>query len=242
MFEYGKNIFKDEIERIEKELKQMPKGFLVRKGTTYYHRKEGVDYGISRNPDTIRILARKRYLQECLKRANINYLLVQRFLQKYKSSMLSDLMPALPGAFQQLPLDYFFLPDETQAPATNPYFQDELTIRTDKGLAVRSKSELIIANVLDMRQIPYQYEAALELSGKIKYPDFTMRRLSDGALIVWEHFGLLSDAGYRQQVKRKIALYAENGYFPYENLICSYEKDVRDSRRIHDLIDRLILR
>jgi hypothetical protein len=62
---------------------------------------------------------------------------------------------------------------------------------TDSGVVVKSKNEVIVAEILD-RVAPgrWAYEVPLRgLDGRTVYPDFTIQR-SDGSLVLWEHLGL----------------------------------------------------
>ena len=52
------------------------------------------------------------------------------------------------------------------------FLQEGLIHRTSKGLAVRSKSELIIAEALSNAGIAFEYEKPLTLGGSVRYPDF----------------------------------------------------------------------
>ena len=45
---------------------------------------------------------------------------------------------------------------------------------TDAGERVRSKSELVIANLLYKNNIPYMYECPLKINNNTVYPDFTV--------------------------------------------------------------------
>ena len=50
---------------------------------------------------------------------------------------------------------------------------------TRKGLRVRSKSELIIADILDEFSVPFLYEKPLQLRGGIVHPDFTLLNIRE---------------------------------------------------------------
>ena len=92
---------------------------------------------------------------------------------------------------------------------------------TTKGDLVRSKSEVIIANLLYQYGIDYEYES------KLKYdqdkpaiePDFTII-LSNGEKIYWEHLGMLGLEGYDNSWLKKQEIY--NKYFPGK-LVVTYE-------------------
>lgn len=79
------------------------------------------------------------------------------------------------------------------------------------GDMLRSKSEVIIANLLHDREIPFKYEMPLLAGdGTIKLPDFTISW--KGETLFWEHLGLLDLSDYAQQWKDKRAWYDQ--WFP----------------------------
>ncbi|MBE5883438.1 MAG: hypothetical protein E7291_03285 [Lachnospiraceae bacterium] len=97
-------------------------------------------------------------------------------------------------------------------------------IYTSKGERVRSKSEVIIADILNSEGIPYRYEYPIQIKewGKV-YPDFTVLNVSKRKEIYWEHFGMMDDAVYIENALQKITAYAQNGIIPGKNLIITYE-------------------
>jgi len=95
---------------------------------------------------------------------------------------------------------------------------------TEKGERVRSKSEIIIANLLNKQGIPYRYEYPVYLSGWGKvYPDFTLLNVRERKEIYWEHLGRMSDADYAEMAIQKIALYEQNNIFIGDKLILTFE-------------------
>lgn len=92
--------------------------------------------------------------------------------------------------------------------------------RTKRGVAVRSKSEVIIADILGDLEISYEYEAPLYSKSDpddFRLPDFTVS--FEGDIFYWEHLGMLSVPGYREAWERKKQWYQENGR--WEQLIIS---------------------
>jgi exodeoxyribonuclease V alpha subunit len=76
---------------------------------------------------------------------------------------------------------------------------------------VRSKSEVIIANLLFDREISFQYETPLFApDGTFYLPDFTIRW--HGQDWYWEHLGRLEDEDYRNHWETKQAWY--DAHFP----------------------------
>ena len=81
---------------------------------------------------------------------------------------------------------------------------------------VRSKSEVIIANMLHERNIDYVYEKELQLGGESRYPDFTIEDDDSGLVYYWEHCGMLHDPEYRARWELKLGWYKKHGIVPHE--------------------------
>jgi hypothetical protein len=77
--------------------------------------------------------------------------------------------------------------------------------QTLSGHMVRSKSEVIIANILFERKISFEYEAELQVDGEQFSPDFTIKW--NGKTYYWEHLGLLEQAQYKSEWQIKEAMY-----------------------------------
>lgn len=99
-------------------------------------------------------------------------------------------------------------PDEVKRP-----FMEALIHRTRRGIAVRSKSEVIVADVLDALGISYEYEQPLYSRTDPKdfrLPDFTVS--FEGDVFYWEHLGMLNLPSYLEAWERKQKWYEDNGY------------------------------
>lgn len=94
---------------------------------------------------------------------------------------------------------------------------------TRRGLRVRSKSEVIIADILDEFNIPFLYEKPLKLGDDIVHPDFTLLNIKERKEIYWEHFGIMDDIEYRNNALLKIRKYELEGIFQYDSIIYSFE-------------------
>ena len=93
-----------------------------------------------------------------------------------------------------------------------------------KGLIVRSKSELIIADHLYNEGIEFEYEKLLEEGGHRFIPDFSFEDAS-GDRIIWEHLGMLDVPAYRQAWEKKKELYKEIGFIEGENLFVTQDHE-----------------
>lgn len=95
---------------------------------------------------------------------------------------------------------------------------------TENDEFVKSKSELIIADLLFSYKIDYKYEFPLQLAtGRIIYPDFTIINPITGEIIYWEHFGLMDDAEYARNFVVKMQEYIFTGIYPGKNLLLTFE-------------------
>ena len=93
------------------------------------------------------------------------------------------------------------------------YYAAHLIHRTRKGIMVRSKSEVIVADILTSLGISYEYEQKLSSKddpNDFKLPDFTVSY--EGDTFYWEHLGMLSVPSYREAWERKRQWYEDNGY------------------------------
>lgn len=98
---------------------------------------------------------------------------------------------------------------------------------TSAGFAVRSKTELMIAEMLNFAGISFTYEKPLRLKTPegmyvTVHPDFTFRDRY-GGYVYWEHFGMLGDRRYREKTMNKLTTYIENGIVPSINLVMTAE-------------------
>lgn len=104
------------------------------------------------------------------------------------------------------------------------YRTGELKHITSRGLRVRSKSELLIAETLYRYDLPFRYEQVYR-SGSISVSaDFTIRR-ADSKVFIWEHEGLINRRSYIEWQRKKAELYASIGFYPWDNMIVTYDTE-----------------
>jgi len=91
------------------------------------------------------------------------------------------------------------------------WYEEGKIHRTLTEIMVRSKSEVIIANMLAERDIPFLYEVPLFApDGTFYLPDFTVT--ARGEQWYWEHLGRLDQEEYRNHWETKKAWY--DRFFP----------------------------
>lgn len=110
---------------------------------------------------------------------------------------------------------------------------------TDRGETVRSKSELIIANMLYHSGIPYDYERMLHLKSGYKCPDFTILNVGTGKVCYLEHMGRMDEEEYRNKNLLKIEEYQASGIYQGEKLFLTFETKEKplNTRHVRDLIN-----
>lgn len=119
---------------------------------------------------------------------------------------------------------------------------------TTRGESVRSKSEVIIAKILQDKKINYTYESPLEFDGVVKYPDFTIEDDDTGTTYYWEHCGLLHDVAYSRRWREKQKWYREHNILPNEEgggpngtLIVTVDQPDGgiDAKAIQEMVERI---
>lgn len=106
-------------------------------------------------------------------------------------------------------------------------FAEHLIHRTLAGHMVRSKSELVIANMLHTMGIAYQYEPRYEglIEPGIRRPDFMFHDYA-GDPIIWEHLGMLVREHYRRSWEEKRKWYMKNGFIEGETLFTTEDDPI----------------
>ena len=106
-------------------------------------------------------------------------------------------------------------------PNTNSY-----KFETIKGETVRSKSELIIANILFLLGIPYKYEYPLILpNGRTIYVDFLILDVKNRKEIWYEHFGMMGIVWYADDNTERFNNIVSAGLIPGDNFIATFETE-----------------
>ena len=166
------------------------------------------------------------------------------FLDKYEIDEINNVYTSMSEGRRKLvtPLVY---PDEMYANewkkvAYEPMeIKDDIEFITDSGIRVRSKSELIIANKLGQKGIPFRYEYPMYLKGYGNVrPDFLCLNIRTRTEYVWEHFGKMDDEGYASKNIYKIHSYGQNGFHQGKNMIMTFETSDHAIRS--SLIDNII--
>lgn len=112
------------------------------------------------------------------------------------------------------------------------WYEEGKVYETLTEYLVRSKSEVIIANLLSDRGIPFKYEMPLYApDGTFYLPDFTINW--HGEDWYWEHLGLRQKPDYARHWEEKETWYKEHGF--WDHVILS-EEGVNLAPKAADLI------
>ena len=160
---------------------------------------------------------------------------LKQFLNKYPQENLEEVYETLSDERKKLvtPLQssvkQIIEQWEDEVYEKNTKYSEYLKFETEQGEFVRSKSEVIIANMLyqNHHHILYKYERPLELNvegrSKTVYPDFTILSKRTGKIIYWEHAGRMDDPYYVNDFVKKMNTYVTNGLLPGKDVILTYE-------------------
>ena len=174
-------------------------------------------------------LAQKEYDLKLFKSMTKEIKLLDSLVSFYETNSPEDVLGHLPDSKASIVTPAFttnkqFIKEWLDVPYTGLPFSDGSSVHyTQQGLQVRSKSEVLIADLLDKNHIPFRYEFPVRVKGKTIHPDFCILKMSTREEIFWEHFGLLDDRDYRENFMTKLSSYIFNGYYPGINLVMSFE-------------------
>ena len=222
----------------EKALKNSPDGCLrISAGggrVQYYQRNKAKDFNgkyiPEKNKRLAQRLAQKDYDQKILASAEKELEAIKKYNAYCPPITVEKVYESLHEERQKLitPImetdEQFIRKWESKEYQGKEFDETMSELYTAKGERVRSKSEVIIADILNQEGIPYLYERPLYLKGWGNvYPDFTVLNVRERKELYYEHFGMMDDPNYVEKALQKIALYQQNGIFPGKNLILTYE-------------------
>lgn len=200
----------------------------------YYLRTDSKDlngtYLSKTNISFIKKLAQKDYNTQVLHAAEQELLAIQKYLSACPDKTAEDVYESLHPERQKL-VTPIYLSDEAYLQAWESityegkgFYDNQAEYLTLKGERVRSKSEIIIANALERKHVPYRYEYPLHLKGGITvHPDFTVLNIAQRKELYWEHLGMMDTPQYAENAITKISTYAQNAIYPGDQLILTFE-------------------
>ena len=228
------------IKKKEHALERLPSGNIIIyhnacQGIQYYKidPKTGTRTYIPKaNVELIKALAQKNYDARVLKSALKEKELLEKLMNRYPTVTMEEYYETLDEERRKL-VSPVWLPDEEfikrwqEAPFKQKRCVDkEQCFLTNRGEYVKSKSEKIIADRLNERNIPYRYEAELVLDeGVIIHPDFTLINMKTRNEVYLEHLGMMDNPGYANKAVKRIRLYSRNGIVLGDRLWITLESE-----------------
>ena len=219
----------------------------------YYHRVCESDrngkYILNQDRELVRQLAQKSYDEKILVFIQEELKAISAYEKYFPKIPVEEFFGTLPEERRDLiepvvEADEMFLARWQDVPYKRKDFPlDSPELYTDRDERVRSKSEVIIANILLQEGIPYRYEYPVKLKGLgYVHPDFTVLNIRLRKEMYWEHLGMMDDPDYCRKAIRKINTYIRNGILPGSNLILSAETSAQplNVRDIRVLIHRYL--
>ncbi len=242
---------KEEVPRLENAIKKIdiflnnvPEGCLKwqnKKGKTYYYHQFMEDnkwvrrYIKKGELSLAKKLAQKHYYGAVKLILEKNLRELKRFLEKCPSQEMEKVYDDLSVERKNLvtPLQISVKEKvrkwQAESYEKNMMYPEHLRYETEQGDVVRSKSEVIIANILYQKQkdILYKYERPLEIveKGRTKtiYPDFTILNKHTGSVTYWEHAGRMDDPYYANEFVLKMNAYIANDLLPGRDVMVTFE-------------------
>lgn len=222
----------------KKEIEKLPDGHIRAithgKGFQYYMRagkndKNGV-YVPKKEHREVRKIVKKEYGLRVIKKAEEEIRILKRLLKLYQAGTVESEHSRMPQGKQVLvePIeedDETFVSKIISQKFEELKFDDNLPeYYTNKGMRVRSKSEALIANLLDKLEIKYIYEMPISLyNGIVAHPDFSIIDVKHRRIIYWEHFGMMDNEDYANNALLKINSYEKSGLYVGELLFATFE-------------------
>jgi len=200
-------------------------------GYQYYKKDEyGISYVKSADMKWVMKAVQQEYDIKVLKNAEKENKRIASLISLYGEGVIEDIYSSMPAGKRKL-IEPVMVPDEEYLENWLNQTYEQMGFREDapeyyslKGERMRSKSEVIIANMLDKLNIAYKYEKPLTLKSiGVVHPDFTILDVRNRKEIYWEHLGMLDDQGYRNNAIVKIRDYENSGYYIGDRLLITEE-------------------
>lgn len=237
---------KKTVNMIDKFLEDAPKGCLkyqIKAGKAYYYQKykneeenSYVVHYIERKDEKLAMkLAQKGYFIMIKPLLEKEIKALEQFLESYNTRDVEEVYDGLAEERKKLVTPVRMskkeLINKWESEKFELYkgYEENLKYETEGGEIVRSKSEVIIANLLYSKRnvLRYKYERPLDVrkNGRLFtiHPDFTIMNINTGKVVYWEHAGCMDNVEYVNDFICKVNTYISNNIIPGKNLIITYE-------------------
>ena len=231
-------------ENTEKRLEEMeersPKSlrFTMCRNHKYYYAKKKGDknyyyLGKEDEPEVQRI-KQSHYLRQMLKDLGIEIKLLSELKAGHREISYGGINARLPLTYRDAAVPVtgsritaakIWKEEKLKEKARYPVkYPEQLKMYDIEGTPMRSKSEVIIANLLIAFGIPFVYELPREINGKLVYPDFTVLSTKDYKTeIIIEHEGMMNQEFYQKTFLFKVNLYLDAGMVPGKDVFFTFD-------------------
>lgn len=212
-------------------------------GDSFYSAKrpgasQKVYLGNGKHPDVVNV-KRLRYAKESVKILQSNIRLLKLLIDRYVDTDYASINKRLPATYRtelthssvnsyraNLPIEALRWIEKMEKEKAKypPYKPEQLKHPALDGTMMRSKSEVIIANILLLAGIPFVYEVPVFINGNMVLPDFRILSLIDlKTEILIEHQGMIFDDDYADKFIRSLKLYLSSDWIPNKNLFFTFD-------------------
>lgn len=229
---------KDELASIKAKKATEPSGSLrIHEGRCYHALNGKRRYLRKSDCELTKALAQKAYDRAVAARIKAELALLTPLIalnEKHPISALwARLKPARKSLVEPVTLTDAAYAEKWSAVKYNrkSFKNGDQVLKTPGGLRMRSKSELLIAGLLDECGIPFRYEYPLTVAttggNKQFHPDFYCLEPETRTEFVWEHLGLMDDENYRTRNEDKLELFCFSDTFLEHPLLVTFEEKGR---------------
>lgn len=221
--------------------------------TCYYYsrdtNKKRIYLGKETNSEVVAI-KENRFIHQYLKDLRSEIKLIKRIITEHKELDHESVSSRLPKIYRK---EFYMQTRESSHPAEawlsemkrikaqyQVKYPENLKFRAADGTLMRSKSEVIIANLLIANRIPYIYELPLVINGIDIRPDFTALSTEDYKTVIRiEHEGMMDKDFYQKTFLSKVNTFLSADMVPGRDVYFTFDdlRGVIDTSPIQDIID-----
>ena len=227
--------------KARKMLEDAPEGslriFLVNGREVCYLRKNKSDrhgrYIPARDRSLAKALALKGYAEKVVRKSEEEIRIIDRYIAHLRKGSTDELYSKM-SKLRKMQVPPLLLTDDEVAAMwaaqefeQSNYMPEHKVFSTKRGEMVRSKSEVMLADMFYEMGIPYRYEPVIRRPGGVMFsPDFALWDKKRRREIYHEHFGMIDDPVYRRErFLHKIDEYRKIGIYFGNNLMATFEGD-----------------
>ena len=229
------------IKTLKKALQRVPEGslHLLKSHDSiqyllYNEKNHSRKYIPKKNMRLIKALIQKDYDKKLLKTAESQLSVLNKLWKKADPDKLVKIYDKLPDARKALVDDRGISDEEfVKRWAEEAYERKEISsslpeILTNRGERVRSKSEKIIADMLNDKGLAYRYEEPLLLLGfGTVHTDFKIMHPRRREIVCLEHNGMMDIPEYADKAVARVDAYEKNGYYEGDRLLLTFETSTK---------------